>query len=47
MSEENANLIDAASHLNLDLLQALQEKPEPFTPGASSSGTTRTSQRRC
>ena len=33
MSEENPNLIDAALHLNLDLLQALQEKPEPFTPG--------------
>jgi SAM-dependent methyltransferase len=33
MSEGNPNLIDNASHLNLDLLRALQEKPEPFTPG--------------
>ena len=33
MSEENPNLIDEGSHLNLHLLQALQGKPEPFTPG--------------
>ena len=33
MSGENPNLIGSASHLNLELLQALQEKPEPFTPG--------------
>ena len=33
MSGENANLIGSASHLNLNLLQAFQEKPEPFTPG--------------
>ena len=33
MSEGNPNLIDNASHLNLDLLRQLQEKPAPFTPG--------------
>ena len=33
MSEKRSNLIGSASYLTLDLLQALQEKPEPFTPG--------------
>jgi SAM-dependent methyltransferase len=33
MPEENPTLIASPSHLNLDLLQALQEKPAPFTPG--------------
>ncbi len=33
MPEEDPNLIDGSPHLNLELLQALQEKPAPFTPG--------------
>ena len=33
MSGKRPNLIGSASLLNLDLLQALQDKPEPFTPG--------------
>jgi SAM-dependent methyltransferase len=33
MSEGNPNLIDNASQLDLELLQHLQEKPAPFTPG--------------
>ena len=33
MPREDPNLIGSVQHLNLDLLQALQEKPEPFTPG--------------
>jgi len=33
MPEENPNLIGGSSHLNLELLQQLQEKPAPFTPG--------------
>jgi SAM-dependent methyltransferase len=33
MSQDGRNLINNGSHLNLDLLQDLQEKPAPFTPG--------------